>query len=72
MLCNGPLSGQLTAVPENMTEYVFFQKYDGSILCKEVPDDAFLAKRRMYCKSKFKFGGNEIFIWEKDVPIEPI
>ena len=72
MLCNGPLSGQLTSVPENMTEYVFFQRYDGSVLDKKISDEDFIAKRRLYCKSQFKFGENEIFIWEEDVPLESV
>lgn len=65
MLCNGPLSGRQEAVPENMVEYTFFEQPNIST----VPTKAIVAKRRSYCKSPYKFGPHEIFIWEEDVPV---
>jgi hypothetical protein len=67
MLCNGPLSGQAVVVDsEYMSEYAFFERGDGSIIHKEVPTEAIVAKRRVYYRSKYKFGDYEIFIWEED------
>lgn len=67
MLCNGPLSGQLTYVPEEMIEYNFFQREDGSILSELHHNEAIMAKKRSYFKSLYKFGNNEIFLWEESV-----